>query len=106
MQYNDNNNEHEQKAHGINDPDFAKRKINAPDFSVKRERTKKKCPNCKDIVEQAEMCPSCNHYMGEMGRAKYQPMSRKTRLTVKIILAVVFTVAAVILLRDRIFACG
>jgi len=96
MQQNDSgNNENNQNRVGINDPDFA----------MKREVQKRKCPNCKETVERKEMCSSCNHYMGETGGARYQPISRKTRWIIKLVLALVFTTVAVILLWDRIISC-
>jgi len=96
MQTNDSNNtENRENNSGINDPDLV----------IKREVSKKRCPNCKEMVERKEMCSICNHYMGEAGGARYQPMSKKTKWIIKLILTAVFTVVAVVLLWDNIVAC-
>jgi len=80
--------------------------INDPDLIMRRDASKKKCPNCKEMVERKEMCSACNHYMGETDGARYQPMSRKTRWIIKLVLTVVLGVVAVVLLWDNIVACG
>ncbi|MCL2556513.1 MAG: hypothetical protein FWE03_05840 [Firmicutes bacterium] len=90
----------------MNDNNENKRGINDPDLIIKKDVSKKKCPNCKEMVEYREMCSNCNHYMGEGRRAAYQPMSRKTRWIIKLVLTGVLTIVAVILLWDNITACA
>ena len=82
--------------------------LNIPDLRITKDTSSKKCYNCKEKVTPTKelMCPLCNHYMLANAKASYQPISRKTRNKIKLILGVVLSIVAVILLWNRITSCG
>ncbi|MCL2821970.1 MAG: hypothetical protein FWD86_02090 [Firmicutes bacterium] len=73
-------NDSRDKGQGINDPDFV----------PKAHDKKLKCPNCKQTIAiSGETCPECNHFIGEKSGPKYQPVSKKTRRIIKLVLTIV-----------------
>ena len=80
--------------------------INEPDLLVPREPPKRRCPTCKIVIEtRGDVCPACRHYLGENKPTEYQPLSRKTRWTIKFILGVVALGVFAFLMRDSLVSC-
>jgi len=91
-----NKNQNENKNKGINEPDLL----------IPREAPKQRCPVCSEVIEtRGDVCPACRHYLGEKSTARYQPLSRRTRWTWKIILGIIAVGLTAWIMRESLVAC-